>query len=289
MAKLGKLKLKDVRSRIGTQDIGSVAVTIKDIPVGDIQIKENVRTEYTGIEELAESIKQYGLLQPIAVYQQDDEYIVKTGHRRFKAYQKLAQENPDRFHSIRCIVSNGNDVAVIQLIENVQRENLSSKDLCDALFKFREKGMTNGQIAEMLGKSEGYIRKMFVGINEIQANDELQDLVCYAGVTIDDVIETRSIPDKEMRFDLLKQRGNGEVTKDGMRKTVRQAKAPKPEPAKLIIKKVKVELEVVKHEGKIVLRLPDLEVSNAELEVLVEDVNSYLTGSDKYECIPKPV
>lgn len=52
-------------SQAGTQDRTSVKLTIKDIPLGDIQIRENVRKEYKDIEELAESIRQHGLLQPI--------------------------------------------------------------------------------------------------------------------------------------------------------------------------------------------------------------------------------
>ena len=81
MAKLGMLK--NVRARTGTRDSGSVLLTVKDIPVGDISIKGNVRGEYTGIEELAASIRQHGLLQPITVYAEGEGFIVKTGHRRY--------------------------------------------------------------------------------------------------------------------------------------------------------------------------------------------------------------
>jgi ParB family chromosome partitioning protein len=107
--------LRDVQSRTGTTDNRAVSLTVKDIPVGDIQIKENIRREYSGLEELQASIREHGLIQPITVYKEGDSFIVKIGHRRYMAYQRLAREDPDRFHSIRCIVSASNEnTAVIQ-------------------------------------------------------------------------------------------------------------------------------------------------------------------------------
>jgi ParB family chromosome partitioning protein len=95
MAKAGLLK--NVQLRTGTQDSHSVNIQVKDIPIGDINIRENVRKDYTGIDELAESIRQHGLLQPITVYTGGDQYIVKTGHRRLMACQSLYQTDPERF------------------------------------------------------------------------------------------------------------------------------------------------------------------------------------------------
>jgi ParB family chromosome partitioning protein len=73
MAKLGMLK--NVQSGTGTRDSRTVMLTVKDIPVGDISIKENIRGAYTGIDELKASIRQHGLLQPITVYSENDGYI----------------------------------------------------------------------------------------------------------------------------------------------------------------------------------------------------------------------
>jgi ParB family chromosome partitioning protein len=123
--------------RIGTKDAGAAGVSVKDIPLGDIHIKENVRKTYTEIEELAESIWRHGLLQPITVYEEEGGYTVKTGHRRYKAFRQLYEQEPDRFYSIRCIVSNEKNIAVIQLVENVQREDLSPADLYNALCSLR--------------------------------------------------------------------------------------------------------------------------------------------------------
>jgi ParB family chromosome partitioning protein len=219
---------------VGTLDSGAAASVIKDIPVGDIQVKENVRTEYTGIEELADSIHRHGLLQPIMVYRDGEgAYFVKTGHRRFKAWQSLYKKEPDRFHSIRCIVSNAENTAVVQLVENVQREDLSQIDLFNALSALRDQGMTHKQIAEVMGKKESYVNNLFIGINEIEKDENLKNcLDTHAGVSIQDVVETKGVPDEQARLALLNQRAEGGLSRAGLRTEVRKAKAQQmPAPA----------------------------------------------------------
>jgi ParB family chromosome partitioning protein len=225
MAKAGMLK--EVQSRIGTQDSRSVNIMVKDILIGDITIRENVRKDYTEISELADSIRQYGLLQPITVYADGDQYIVKTGHRRFLASQLLYKKEPDKFHSVRCIISNADNCTVIQLVENVQRENLSQVDLYNALSTLRDQGMTLKQIADVMGKGEGYIKNLFVGINDIQKNEKMLDFISNAGVTIQEVKDTKGVPDNE-RTKLLAKRANGEITRAEMRQRVKALKEDDP-------------------------------------------------------------
>jgi ParB family chromosome partitioning protein len=215
MAKMGMLK--NVQSRTGTQDSQSVSLTVKDIPVGDIVVHENIRREYTGIEELANSIRRHGLLQPITVYHNDGIFIVKTGHRRFMAYKRIYETEPERFHSIRCIVSDGENLSIVQLVENVQREDLSQIDFYNALLTLRKQGMTLKQIAEVIGKTEASVKRLFVGVNEIAKDSELKAVIGCAGATIGEVVDTKGIPDKEARLNLLGQRGKGEITRSEMR------------------------------------------------------------------------
>jgi ParB family chromosome partitioning protein len=229
MAKVIALKKSQVNN--GTQDSRSVDLTVKDIPVGHIEIRENVRTEYTGIDELADSIRRYGLLQPLTVYPGGEgTYFVKTGHRRFKAWQSLYEKEPDRFHSIRCIVSSVENTAVVQLVENVQRENLTTLDLYQALSTLRNQRLTNQQIAEVLGKSEGHIKNLFVAIHELSITDWLQEyLKSHVNMTFQDVIDTKGITDKAKRLDLLGQRTAGEIGQKALRDKVKALKTGSPE------------------------------------------------------------
>jgi ParB family chromosome partitioning protein len=78
MAKMRNL-VGEVANRTGTQDSRNVNLAVRDIPIGDITIKENVRTDYHDIEGLKESIRQHGLIQPVTVYLESGVNILKTG------------------------------------------------------------------------------------------------------------------------------------------------------------------------------------------------------------------
>jgi len=153
---------------------------------------------------------------------------VKTGHRRFKALQKLCAEEPERFHSVRCIVSNADNAAVIQLVENVQREDLSQIDLYNAFCVLREQGLTHKQIAGAMGKSENYIKLLFMGVNEVKKDSHLLKLISSAGTTIQDVKETKSIKNKEERLKLLEQRKKGVINRAKMRLKIKELKGESP-------------------------------------------------------------
>jgi len=105
-------------------------------------------------------------LQPITVYAFKDGYAVKIGHRRLLAYKMLQQREPEKFPNIRSIISDEKNIALIQLIENVQRVDLSQTDLFNALNELRDQGMSLKQIGQVTGKTEGYIKSHFVGVNE---------------------------------------------------------------------------------------------------------------------------
>jgi ParB family chromosome partitioning protein len=216
--------LKQIEERTGTQDSRAALFSPKDIPIGEISIKTNVRKEYEGIEELKASIMHYGLLQPITIYKEGEGYIVKIGHRRFKAYQLLYQENPDRYNTVRCIVADNENVSVIQLIENTQRVDLSQRDLYDAINLLREEGKSLNQIAEIMGKSEKYIKNISSAVNDINDNPSLLAHINTDAVTLQDIAETAGIADNETRQRLLKARGAG-LPRQELRKRVKKARA----------------------------------------------------------------
>jgi ParB family chromosome partitioning protein len=277
MAKFGMLR--NTKTLPGNMDSRSVRLTVKDIPVGDIEIKENVRREYNDIDDLAESIRQHGLLQPITVYPDGDGYIVKTGHRRYMACAALYRNEPDRFHSVRCIVSDASNVAVVQLVENLQRVDLSQLDLFNAMAALRDQDMILKQIAEATGKTEGYIKSLFVGINEIVKDEDLVELIGDAGITIRDIAETSTVTDKKERLNLLEQRKAGTMNRAEMRKKVWEFKTPKlktePPP------KITLMLHVFADLNEIIIKAADEENKN-RLAAVGKELQAFITGSDKY-------
>jgi ParB family chromosome partitioning protein len=280
MAKMEMLR----NAGVGTRDSRTVRLTVKDIPIGDISLKGNVRTEYTELDELMASIRQHGLLQPITVYPDGGSYTVKTGHRRYMACRELYREEPEKYHRIRCIISDAGNVAVIQLVENVQRVDLSQFDLFKALKALKVQGMTLKQIAEVMGKTEGYIKSLFVGINEISKDEKLTDLLGDAGITIRDIAETTGIDDKQERLKLLEQRKDGRINRAEMRKKVKELKSTKLAsiyPFIPSIERMPVRMKIFSNLRKIVV-FTDKTESVKQFNTIGDDIRVFLSNSDKY-------
>ncbi|SFV70320.1 Chromosome (plasmid) partitioning protein ParB [hydrothermal vent metagenome] len=131
--------------------------TVLEIPLKDIRpnpFQPRKSFDETALAELAESIKNDGLLQPIVVTEDIDGYVLIAGERRFRA-SKLAKQK-----EIRAIVLNSDEQKMRQfaLIENIQREELNSVELAEAyneLIKLHD--ITHEELATMIHKSRAHI------------------------------------------------------------------------------------------------------------------------------------
>ena len=102
------------------------------------------------IEELAESIKQYGVIQPLIVQKKDDYYEIIAGERRWRASKKAG------IKKVPVIIRNyeEQDVLKISLIENLQREDLNPIEEAQAYQQLQEEyGLKQDEIATSVSKS----------------------------------------------------------------------------------------------------------------------------------------
>jgi len=112
------------------------------------------------IVELAQSIKQVGQLQPIVLKFFGEEngikqYEIIAGFRRRAAFQYLCSIGED-YQLIEAIIKTG-DKLIIQLVENIQRENLTAPEREKAIFQLAENGLKQNEIAAQLSKSKGFV------------------------------------------------------------------------------------------------------------------------------------
>jgi ParB family chromosome partitioning protein len=221
MAKLELLK--QVQERTGTQDAG--AVNVRDIPIGEIQVKANVRgSDNVDIADLKASIIEAGLLQPITVYKDGDEYICIIGHRRLRAYRELYKDDKDRFHSIRAIITDDKNITVRQLIENVQRADLKPVELYHALKELKGQGLNYKQIAGVIGKAEGYVKNLFSAIKDIEADPENMAILEKSHhVTLSDIQKVKPVKDKTQRKKILQAKADGNITQRELQHKVKVA------------------------------------------------------------------
>ncbi|MBP5204725.1 ParB/RepB/Spo0J family partition protein, partial [Candidatus Saccharibacteria bacterium] len=107
--------------------------------------------DQASLDELAQSIKEHGVLSPIVVVKENGKYQIIAGERRWRA-AKIAG-----LKTIPCIVRTEDiqNRLELSIIENAQREDLNAIELATAYAKLKnEFNMTNADIAKRVGKSE---------------------------------------------------------------------------------------------------------------------------------------
>ena len=108
----------------------------------------------TSINELAESIKEYGVLNPILVRQVNDKYEIIAGERRVRASQIAS------LTTIPAIIKQVDDkeLAQIALIENIQRENITPIEEAKSYEQIlKNANITEEELSKMIGKSQPFI------------------------------------------------------------------------------------------------------------------------------------
>lgn len=108
------------------------------------------------VSELAASIKERGLLQPITVAEKNGKYEIVYGDRRFLAHQELGLDE------IECVVRkyDEGEIAVDRAVENLQRVNLTVIEEARVYQRMMDKGgLDDSKIGKLVGKSGGVVKR----------------------------------------------------------------------------------------------------------------------------------
>lgn len=130
------------------------------------------------LQELADSIKQFGLLQPILVQDRKDYYEIVAGERRWRAARLAGLKE------VPVIIKNYTDQEIVEiaLIENIQREDLNPIEEAQAYKRLLEEfNLKQDEVAERVSKSRAAVTN---SIRLLKLNDKVQQMV------IDDMIST---------------------------------------------------------------------------------------------------
>ncbi len=104
------------------------------------------------LKELAESIKEYGIIQPIVLKKEGDHYRIIAGERRYRAAKLLGMTE------IKAVLFHGEEEYQVSLIENVQREDLNPVEVAEAYSELvRRYGYTQQELARKVGKSRSEV------------------------------------------------------------------------------------------------------------------------------------
>ena len=159
--------------------------------------KFNLRDDLYGIEELIESIKIHGLLQPLIVRPAEGYFELITGSRRLEALKRL------RWRKAPCITVDVDDKTAyeIALIENLQRETLDPIEEATAFKKYVEEygwGSVT-ELARRIGKSQEYVSQR---LRLLKLPDEIKDLIRQKRLAPSAARELLQLPKNEDRITL---------------------------------------------------------------------------------------
>ena len=157
----------------------------KNKQIQDLELDKIVPNRYQprrefsddSIKELAETLDKDGLLQPIVVREDGDQYEIIAGERRYRAAQSLG------WTTIPAIVKNMDDeqAASLALIENLQREDLNPIDEAKAytnLMKLND--LTQTALAKDMGKSQSYVANK---LRLLKLGDDVQQALIDGKIT----------------------------------------------------------------------------------------------------------
>ncbi|HEX2034839.1 MAG TPA: ParB/RepB/Spo0J family partition protein [Chloroflexota bacterium] len=163
------------------------------------------RGELPEIDILAESIRRFGLLQPVVVSRRGDgRYQLIAGARRLAAFRHLlaTDDEPGRWIEIPAVERDvaTEDRLVLALIENLSRHNLSDADTVTALRTLRDlRGWSGSEMARQLGVSPQWINQQF----KVAGDPVLSEYVQRGQLTIAKAQEIRTARDERLRQEAL--------------------------------------------------------------------------------------
>ena len=179
------------------------SLQIKEIPLENIIPNPNQPRRVfneEALQELAESIKQFGVIQPIVVHRiEADLYELVSGERRWRA-SKLAGKT-----TIPAVLTKltEQDSAIIAIVENIQREDLNYLEEAQSYRKLMaEHGLTQEAAANLLGKSQSFIANK---TRLLKLSEPVQEALILNGLTERHARALLQLPDEELQMDVIKK------------------------------------------------------------------------------------
>ncbi len=174
------------------------------------------------LNEMVQSIKEHGIIQPVVVRKKEKGYELVAGERRFRASQ-LAQLN-----KIPAIIKDFSDSEMLEisLIENVQRENLNPLEEAEAYKQLMDQfGFTQNNIASRLGKSRPLIANT---LRLLSLGKEVKEYLRGGKISAGHARALVSVEDLEMQNEIANEIVKKNLTVRQIEDVIQHKKEKKP-------------------------------------------------------------
>lgn len=203
---------------------GLSRININDIKPNENQPRKTFDPEK--IEDLANSIKEHGVIQPLVVRKVENGYEIVAGERRWRAAREAG------LTEVPCVVRELTDEQnmLFAIIENMQREDLNPIEEAEGLQRMITNfGMTQSEISKSVGKSRPYITN---SLRLLKLPEEIKDMMVDGSLTTGHGRALITIEDEKKAVEIAKK-----IVKDGLsvrkiEELVNEKKKKRGKPAK---------------------------------------------------------
>ncbi len=227
-----EIERKNLKDEEGINSCFTKCGEVRTIPIKNIKPNPHQpRRDFdkTALADLAISIMEYGLMQPITVRQIGAfDYELIAGERRLTACKSLGM------NYIQAIVMkvDETDSAVLALVENIQRENLNYIEEAEAFCTLiTEHGLTQEELADRLGKGQSTIANK---IRILKLSEKVRKILTENSLTERHARALLKLPEEKQQLRMLKiivERGlNVSKTEELIEKLLKAPKNPSPSP-----------------------------------------------------------
>lgn len=228
------------------------------------------------LEELANSIKEHGVFQPIIVKKSIKGYEIIAGERRVKASLMAG------LTQIPAIVRDFNDTQMMEiaLLENLQRENLTAIEEATAYKKLQETlGLTQEELAKRLGKSRSHITNM---LGLLTLPDTIQEDISTKKITMGHARVISKLDDYNQQQELVDKVINEGISVRQLEELAKETEIVKTNPQKPRIEREDNEYAYIQEEmseklgTKVIIKKNKIEISfvnGNDLNRLLEYMN----------------
>lgn len=230
-------------------------ININDIKPNENQPRKDFNDEK--IEELADSIKEHGLIQPVVLRKSGKGYEIVAGERRWRACRKAG------IKEIPCIIKELTDEEnmLIAIIENMQREDLNPVEEAEGINQMIEVyGMTQEQVSKSVGKSRPYITN---ALRLLKLPVEIRQMLSEGKLTAGHARAIAGVEDKKKQLLIAELVIKNELSVRQTEKLIKEEKTNEKRPAKrraeknADVKRVEEDLKMIlgtkvnlEHKGK---------------------------------------
>jgi len=174
------------------------------------------------LQELADSLLEHGMIEPLVVAQDGDYYTIITGERRWRA-AKIAElkEVPVIVRSF----SSEREKLAVQIVENLQREDLNPIEVAKGYQRLKEEfEATDDEVAKTVGKSRAAVTNF---IRLLRLDQRVQQMVIDEKLSMGHVRTLLAIEDGDKQYDVAQDAFDKNLSVRELEKEVKKLTAPK--------------------------------------------------------------